>query len=358
MSQLTQDADAIIAEEKLDNSQSAHEEPPTEGEKGATNEEASESASDNQVDQKAEENTNQPKEEPKDAESGEAAPEEEQPKDEKAASESGGEETKAETPPDTKSSTETVEEAKGLIENLNLSEDQIIDPQGNIKPWEELVPAGAYLASQLEPIKVTDKEGKTHEFLLLSDVERDFPNGFEAKNNIEQMKFEMAIRDNEAKFKEAVGTYNEAKTRYTQETSAMVQAQSDNARIAKEYRAMADQGLVPKIEGDPNDPKFLESAAVKELNKILNWMDETNKTNKEKGLGQISSIYIAKQLMAADANKTERGDKAKEIDKERKEVASLTSSPAPSTKDNKPKAAPDIPMARFAEQIIASEGLK
>lgn len=259
--------------------------------------------------------------------------------------------------PDT-SATETVQQAKTFLDNLNLSIDDIVQQDGSIKPFEDVIPAGQYLASQLTPVKVVDDTGKTHEFLLLDDVEKAFPDGFKAKNNIEQLKFEKGIMANEQAFDNAVKTYNGAKETYTKETSAIAQTKSDNARLRSEYTAMADAGLVPKIDGDPNDPKFLESAAVKELNAILNYMETKNKELSSKGLGTVTSLYVAKQLMQIEGEKAQKDDKKQAIINERKEVASLTNAPS-SDDTNKPKPNNNnIPLSRLADMIIQEEGLR
>ncbi len=367
MTQLTQEVDSIIAEGNIDDSQSAHEEP-----KGDDNAVQGASADDNSngsvsVDDKSSDTD-------KNDESGGDNAEADKSTSDEATSADGSDEDKSTdtdnkdgaTDTDTKtqsapqlekSPTETVQEAQTFIQNLNLSEDKIFNKDGSVKEWEEVVPAGAFLGAQLTPVKVTDKDGKTHEFLLLADVEKLFPEGFEAKNNIEQMKFEKAIMSNEDKFDKAIETYKSAKEQYTKETSDIVQAQSDNQRINKEYRAMADQGLVPKVEGDPSDPKFLEQPAVKELNKILEWQEAKNKENSAKGLGQITSIYVAKQLMDIEGKASDKKGEADKIVKDRQEVASLSSSPAPA-KESPKKVDRNIPMSRLADEIIASEGLR
>lgn len=319
----TQDVDAIINDEKLSDANSAIEEtPPVE-------------------------------DSPETPEKTEDIPEQTTPENPEVPEKT---EEKVESKPevDERPASEAVAEAKSLIDNLSLTEDKIFKEDGTVRPWTEVVPAGAFIASQLSPVTVTDKDGKTHEFLLLSDVEKQFPDGFEAKNNIEQMKFEKAILGNESKFEQAVKTYQDAETRYNQETGDMVTKNADRERIGSEYKAMADQGLVPKV-GDPNDPKFAESDAVKELNKIMEWMDKTNAENAKKGLGQITSLYVAKQLMDTGEKKDEKAEKLNQVIQERKEVASLSSSPTP---EQKKKPVYDVPMSRLADSIIAEEGLR
>lgn len=357
---LAQDADAIIASEGIDNTTLANEEP-------VATDDATDDKGDDQQDDTTTVDDGEDKDEKSTSDDDDTTATDGGDKDDTTdADKQDGNDEKTVSPestpnvePDGKSATETVTEARSLIENLQLTEDRIFNEDGSVKPWSEVVPAGAYLAAQLEPVKVTDKDGKEHEFMLISDVEKAFPNGFEANNNLAQLKFEKAIMANESKFDDAVKDYNQAQEQYTKETNAVVQARSDNERINKEYRAMADQGLVPKVEGDPNDPKFLEQAAVKELDKILNWMEATNKTNQEKGLGQIQSLYVAKQLMDSEGIKVTKEDKAKEIDADRKEVASLSATPAPAG-DDKSKVAsqPSTNMATFAEQIISQENLR
>lgn len=330
-----QDVDSIIAEENLTDSQSATEEPVTPETPEVTPE--------------APEVTPETPEVP------------ETPKDEEAPETPVEPEKAPETPvtPEepSKSPTETIQEAQTLISNLNLTEDKIFDESGNVKPFTDVVPAGAYLASQLSPVKVTDKNGKEHEFMLISDVEKLFPEGFEAKNNLEQMRFQQAILANETAFQNAVKTYENAKVQYTKETNDLVQSRGENERIGKEYKAMAEAGLVPKIEGDANDPKFLESAAVKELNGLLEYMDKTNKELASKGLGQINSLYVAKQLRDQEATAEKKQDNKDKTIQARQEVASLSASPTPSDSGKKPPL-PDVPLSRLADEIIAQEGLK
>lgn len=332
----TLDADAIIAEENLTDSNSAIEEAPNAPEPG---------------NEGGDNNDTPPA--PNDGDAPEQPSADEQPVETENQPEEQKPEEKSAEP--TESASKTVEEAKSFIQNLNLTEDKIFNTDGTVKDWREVVPAGKFLASQLEPVVVTDKDGKTHEFMLLSDVEKAFPDGFEAKNNIEQMRFQQAILDNEGKFKAAVQSYNDAEQRYKEDTSKLVEQRSDNTRLASEYRAMAEQGLVPKV-GDPSDPKFSESDAVKEMNKILEWMDKTNAENAQKGLGQVTSLYYAKQLMDLEGSKVEKDNKKQQVINERQQVASLSSSPTPA-QDKKP-APPDVPMSRLADDIIASEGLK
>lgn len=262
----------------------------------------------------------------------------------------------SDTEDEDRSPSETIAEAKTLIQNLELTEDKIFNEDGSIKPWSDIVPAGAYLASQLNPVRVTDKDGKVHEFMLISDVEKAFPEGFEAKNNLEQLKFERAIMANETKFDEAIKTYESAQSRYEQETGSMAETRIYNQRIGAEYKAMADQGLVPKV-GDPTDPKFNESDAVKELNGIMAWMAAKNAENSAKGLGKIDSLYVAKQLMDAEGAKVEKVDRKKQIIDERNEVASLSANAAPGGENKRPQHQ-DIPISRLADVIIAEEGLR
>lgn len=328
------DADSIIAEEQLNDTNSAVEETPNAPDTG--NE-----SGDNNDTPAAPTDGDAPQE-----------PSPEEPKEEQPTEPEKQEENQPEVEP---TATKTVEEAKSFIQNLNLTEDKIFNTDGTVREWREVVPAGKYLASQLEPVVVTDKDGKTHEFMLLSDVEKQFPDGFEAKNNIEQMKFQQAILDNESRFKQAIKEYNDAEQQYNRETGGLVQQREANNRLATEYRAMADQGLVPKV-GDPRDPKFGESDAVKEMNKILDWMDTKNAENKKAGLGEITSLYVAKQLMDIEVNKTDKEDKKQQVIQERNHVASMSSSPSP-TPDKKPPVA-DIPLSRLADEIIASEGLR
>lgn len=332
---LTQDVDVLIAEEGLSDANLSHvDETPEQPETPETPETPEE----------------QPEEQPE-------APEtpEEQPETPETAEE---EQPEAPAVPESneRSPTETVEEGRSLIQNLNLTDDKVFNEDGSVKPWTEVVPAGAYLASQLDPVTVTDKDGKVHEFLLLSDVEKAFPDGFEAKNNIEQMKFERAILNNETKFDSAVKTYKEAEAQYNQETASIAQQQQDTNRLRDEYTAMANAGIVPKV-GDPKDPKFNDSEAVKELNNILSFMDTKNTELAKQGIPPIQSLWVAKQLMSTEQGKAQKEDKKQQIINERKEVASLTSSPTPDTPDKKAPAM-DIPMSRFADQIIADEGLR
>jgi len=334
MTSLNQEVDAIIASEGITNEISAVEEP--------TNEPA-EPTTEPIVE------PTQPVEEPKVDEPIES--EEPKTEDEPVV------EPKVDTSVQEPSIVQSIEEAKTLIGNLQLTEDKIFNTDGSVKPFTEVIPVGQYLYAQLTPVKVIGKDGKEHEFTTISSVEDKFPDGFEAKNNLEQMKFERAIMANETTIEQSIKTYKNAETQYTKETNDIVQSRGENERIGKEYKAMADAGLVPKLEGSPDDPKFLESAAVKELNTILEFMDAKNKELSSKGLGQINSLYVAKQMMGLEENKVKSEDKKNAIISERNEVASLSSTP-PSDTGNKKPAYNNTPMSRLADEIIAAEGLK
>lgn len=253
---------------------------------------------------------------------------------------------------------EAVEKAKTVISQLEEGGVEVFGKDGKPKEFGEIVPAGAYFLSVLEPVKVTDKEGKTHEFLLLSDVEKKFPEGFEAKNNIEQLKFERAISKNEGKFEEAIGKYQEAEKAYKDEVDQRVQQSSSNQSIADEYKAMAKEGLVPEV-GDPKDPNFKDSDAVKELDKILDWMNTKNEELKKKGLGSITSLYVAKQLMDSEDKKDDKKDQKDKIVEKRKEVARLNKSPDNGDKSEGKKKLPvNQPMSTYIEQLLADEDIK
>lgn len=249
----------------------------------------------------------------------------------------------------------TPKAAPTSIAPVQFDESRMFDEQGNVRPFTEVVKVGEYLASQIKPVEVVGEDGKTYSFNTINDVETQFPDGFKAKNNMEKLRFESAIVANENKFNDAVGKLREAEQEYQQYTTEALETRKANESIATEYRAMADQGLVPKV-GDPNDPKFGESAAVKELNKLIAWRDATNAKNAEKGLGQIQSLYVAKQLMDIEGSKVEKEDKSKQIHNERVEVASLSSSPTPTTAQQNQYQ--DVPLSRLADEIIQSEGLK
>lgn len=255
------------------------------------------------------------------------------------------------------SASDQVEQAKSFMENLNANGYQVLDDKGNTRPFEEVVPPGAYLAAQLNPVKVTDKDGKQHEFLLINDVEKAFPDGFEAKNNIEQLKFERGIMANENKFESAVATYNQAKETYGREVGEFTSEQQSNTSLANEYRAMADKGLVPKVEGDVNDPN---NAASKELDTILDFMRTKNEELAKDGMGAISSLWVAKQLMDKEEKSDEQSDKAKNIDQQRKSVASLSSTPSAGNDkgDSKKPDYSGLTMNQYADMIISQEGLK
>lgn len=264
----------------------------------------------------------------------------------------------AKTDPDAPSASKTVEEAKSFMSRLNEDGYKVFDDSGKPREFEEVVPAGKFLAAQLNPVKVTDKDGKSHEFLLISDLEKAFPDGFEAKNNVEQMKLERGLMSNENKFETAVGKYNDLKSAYEQEVTQVSSVQERNTSIGNEYRAMADAGLVPKAEGDLKDP---ENPAIKELDGLLAWMDKTNAANREKGLGEITSLWVAKQLM--DKEETPKADpkedKKKEIIEERKKVASLTTTHTPSKGGEVPAGRRySTNPSQLAAQIIEEEGLK
>lgn len=346
------DAEAIIAEEGLS------ETPVTDDvEETKDGTESEDSGDDNKGDDsaKVEDESKEEHEKPKPGDV--IKPEEEKDGEQPAEKQEDKREEPAKPETDTNSASKQVEEAKSFMAELNEKGYEVYDKDGKVRDFEKVVPPGKYLAAQLNPVKVTDKDGKTHEFLLISDLEKAFPDGFDAKNNVEQMKLERGLMSNENKFEQAVGKYNELKSTYEQEVGQVASIQERNQSIAGEYNAMAEAGIVPKAEGDLKDPN---NPAVKELDSILAWMDKTNAENQKKGLGQITSIWVAKQLMGQESPKTEPNeDKKKEITEERKKVASLTATTTPS------KSGESTGQRRYssnphqlASQIIEEEGLK
>jgi hypothetical protein len=332
---LAQDVDEIIEEEKLGN----------------------DSAFEEHEDKKDDVQPEDKKPDPDDKET----PDEQAPKPDKPVVDDGGKTGEGDKPEPKDeeelgpTASDQVEQAKSFMENLNANGYEVLDKEGKVRPFEDVVPAGAYLAAQLNPVKVTDKDGKQHEFLLIADVEKAFPNGFEAKNNIEQLKFERGIMANENKFEGAVKTYEQAKQTYTQEVGEYSSIQSSNLALANEYTAMAEAGLVPKV-GDATNPS---KEATEELDNILDFMNTKNAELAKQGLGQISSLWVAKQFMDKEVKTDETKKKAETIDQQRKSVASLSSTPTASNdKDAKKPGVRDLPMNQYVEQLIAQENLR
>jgi hypothetical protein len=352
------DAEAIIAEEGLsetpvtDDVEEKKDETAGDGDKASDKQDTGDST-DKTTDKADDEEAEKPK--PGDV----IKPEEKKP-DEEAEPEKPAEKKEepakpVETGP---SASDKVDEAKSFMSELNSKGYQVHDDKGNIRDFEEVVPAGKYLAAQLNPIKVTDKEGKAHEFLLISDLEKAFPDGFEAKNNIEQMKLERGLMSNENKFEQAVEKYNGLKSTYEQEVGQVASVQERNTNYGNEYRAMAEAGLVPKAEGDLKDAN---NPAIKELGSILAWMNTKNEENKAKGLGEITSLWVAKQLMGTETPEVKvdpKEEKKKEIVDQRKKVASLTTTHTPSKGDDTVRRQYSSNANQLASQIIEEYGLK
>lgn len=340
---IDQEVDGIIEEEKLEQGISKDEDESKENDK--------EEDKSNEDEQDAEKSEDESKSDDEESEDKDAEDESDKEESEDESEDSEDEEES--------NLEEQVEKAKSIISELQDNGADVFDKDGNPKKFEDVVPAGPYFLSVLNPVKVVDKSGKTHEFLLLTDVEKKFPDGFEAKSNIEQMKFEKAIMANESKFEDAIGRYNEAKAVYQEEVTDRQQESKANQSIADEYKAMAKSGMVPKV-GDPDDPDFKDSEAVKTLDTLLTWMDTKNAELKKQGLGQITSLYVAKQLMDIDENKDEKQKNKQEIDKQRKDTARLNKSPDNGTKDDsKSKKIPSSqPMSTYIEQLLAEEDIK
>lgn len=257
------------------------------------------------------------------------------------------------------SAVDRIEQSKSYVDHLEQNGYQPYDDKGNLRTFKEVLPPGTFLLSKMEPVKVQDKDGKSHEFVLLSDLEKAFPDGFDAKNNIEQMKLQNGLAYNETQFRTGIKEYDQAKAAYEQETTKITQQAQSQESIASEYRAMAKEGLVPEV-GDPKDPNFNKSDAVKELNGILAWMETKNKELSAKGLGTITSLYVAKQLMGTDTKVDDKKTKAKEIDQQRKQTASLSRSGGGKDREAPKKSQPNsnsLSPHNFVEQIIAEEGL-
>lgn len=343
--------DQIIAEEGLDKPPEAEENKETEeSQEQTTDDSQQEEQQDTDKTESTEENTEE------EADNKESTTEEESAD---SATETKEEDTQESDDAPSEDLDKAVEESKGYVDQLQKNGYEPYDDKGNLKPFEQILPAGKYLLSKMEAVKVQDKDGKTHEFLTMRDLEEKFPDGFEAKNSTEQMKLQNGIAYNDIQFKTGVKEYNQAKSIYEQETTTLTQQAQSQESIASEYKAMAKQGLVPEV-GDPKDPSFKDSDAVKELNKLLGYMDKKNAELQKQGLGQISSLYVAKQLMDNEKTTTQKKDTAKEIDKQRKETASLSRSGSGKDKEAPKKSKPlssSLSQSNYIEQILVEEGL-
>ena len=241
------------------------------------------------------------------------------------------------------------------VSNVKFDQEKMFDEQGNIREFKDVADIGQYLASQIKPVEVVGKDGKTYQFNTIADYREQFPEGLEVRDGIEKARLERGLVENEDKFNLAVEKIEEAKSQYEQYTNEIVQTQERNNTVASEYRAMADAGLVPKV-GDPKDPKFGESEAVKELNTILEFMETKNAELAKQGIPPINSLYVAKQFMDTAGTQVEKTNRAQQIIQERSEVASLSQTPPP--EQSQQRAPADIPMSRLADSIIAEEGLR
>ena len=241
------------------------------------------------------------------------------------------------------------------VSDVKFDQDKMFDEQGNVRDFKDVADIGKYLNSQIKPVEVVGKDGKTYQFNTIADYREQFPQGLEVRDGIEKTRLERGLVENEDKFNLAVEKIEEAKAQYEEYTNEIVQTRERNNTVASEYRAMADAGLVPKV-GDPADPKFGESEAVKELNTILEFMDTKNAELAKQGIPPINSLYVAKQFMDTAGSQVEKTNRAQQIIQERSEVASLSQTPPP--EQSQRRAPADIPMSRLADSIIAEEGLR
>jgi hypothetical protein len=243
-------------------------------------------------------------------------------------------------------------EARTLFKALDLTEDKVLNERGEVTPFKNIINPGEYISRQVKPVTVTDKEGKTHVFNLLSEVEEQFPNGFEAKNNIEQLKFNQAIMANETAFRDAVNTYNNAEKQYQQEVNSLKEERANSQKLSSEYESMANAGLVPKHDASKGD----KSEAVAELTNIMAFMETKNAELAKMGVGRIDSLYVAKQLMDIESKKEEKNEKKEKIITQRTNVASLgKNSNQDDTLIPYPK---DVSIGKLADMIIEREGLR
>ena len=241
------------------------------------------------------------------------------------------------------------------VSDVKFDQDKMFDEQGNVRDFKDVADIGKYLNSQIKPVEVVGKDGKSYQFNTIADYREQFPEGLEVRDGIEKARLERGLVENEDKFNLAVEKIEEAKAQYEEYTNEIVQTRERNNTVASEYRAMADAGLVPKV-GDPADPKFGESEAVKELNTILEFMDTKNAELAKQGIPPINSLYVAKQFMDTAGSQVEKTNRAQQIIQERSEVASLSQTPPP--EQSQRRAPADIPMSRLADSIIAEEGLR
>ena len=200
------------------------------------------------------------------------------------------------------------------------------------KEPSNLSPDLQYVVDNLPVLGVRGKDGKTYQVKAAGQL----PDDFEFATKKEELLFNQALAGQELKAQQLQAQYNTNQ----QNKSAQEFSEKENRDIRKDIGSLQREGKMGKFQYAPDDSRFNDDPAVKEAQKVIDFMNEANAKYLEAankgGVLYHLSFRDAYNLMPKDAPKNQA---QQQEDKQRKQVTRQMAGAASSPPTAQPKAA-------------------
>lgn len=188
-----------------------------------------------------------------------------------------------------------------------------------------------YVIDKLQPIQTIGHEGEGKDKVYSVKRLEDLPLDFEFADRRSELAFMAANSSQELNARELLAQYKQQ-----EQQNVIAEMQNQEALdVQADINALQKEGILPKFQYEPDDPKFNSDPAVKEANDVYDLFTKTNQAYaRANKTYRISYRDAADKYFAAQSrNKPEAPptpDKPKEPDKptEREKVAAQVGAPA------------------------------
>jgi hypothetical protein len=191
------------------------------------------------------------------------------------------------------------------------------------KEPSSLSPDLQYVVDNLPTLQTRGKDGKTYQVKAAGQL----PDDFEFATKKDELLFNQALAGQELKAQQLQAQYNQNQ----QNQAANDFSEKENKDIRRDIGALQREGKLGKFQYAPDDPKFNDDPAVKDAQKVIDFMNEANAKYLEAankgGVLYHLSFRDAYNLMPKDAP---TNTAQQQEDKQRKQVARQTAGAASS----------------------------
>lgn len=200
-------------------------------------------------------------------------------------------------------------------------EEEPVDKTG--KEPSNLSPDLQYVVDNLPTLSTRGKDGKVYQVKAAGQL----PDDFEFATKKDELLFNQALAGQELKAQQLQAQYNQNQ----QNQAANDFSEKENKDIRRDIGALQREGKLGKFQYAPDDPKFNDDPAVKDAQKVIDFMNEANAKYLEAankgGVLYHLSFRDAYNLMPKDAPTSTA---QQQEDKQRKQVARQTAGAASS----------------------------